>query len=115
MGGCHESSAMTTAMTITATNGTLFLRLMVLKLQYLTLLTIVRPANTVTAHASQRSGSGSTPRSSTIHTKPATSAAAEGLGKPRNQRLSATSSSVLNRARRRAAAATYTNAAIQPS
>ena len=50
-----------------------------------------------------------------IHTKPATNAAADGLGNPVNQRLSATSSKVLKRASRNAAPATYTNAAIQPS
>src|SRR6185369_7788274 len=45
---------------------------------------------------------------------PTTSAAAAGLGSPVNQRLSATESCVLKRARRNAAPAQYTNAAIQP-
>ncbi len=43
-----------------ATNGTLFFRLIVLKLQYFRLLTIVSPANTVTPHAHHLMASGST-------------------------------------------------------
>ena len=46
---------------------------------------------------------------------PATSAAAAGLGRPWNQRLSATESCTLKRARRSAAPAQYTKAAIQPT
>ncbi len=45
---------------------------------------------------------------------PATIAAAAGLGMPVNQRLSATASCVLKRARRSAAPAQYTKAAIHP-
>src|SRR5947209_12890034 len=89
-----------------ARNGTLFLRLIDLKLQYGTLLTIVRPAKSVTAKTTHLRPAGSMLLSSTIHTRPATSAAAAGLGMPVNQRLSATSSIVLKRASRNAAPAT---------
>src|SRR5206468_1514719 len=57
---------------------------------------MVRPANTVTAHAHQRILSGSSALSPIIHTNPATSAAAEWLGNPCKKRLSATSSKVEN-------------------
>src|SRR5690349_2268922 len=94
---------MTSTNTKMTRNGTLFLRLIDLKLQYLTLLTIVSPANTVTPHTHHFKVTGSMPFSSIVHTSPATSAAADGLGRPVNQRLSATSSIVLKRARRSAA------------
>ena len=47
--------------------------------------------------------------------KPVTSAAAAGLGRPWKKRLSTTPMLVLKRARRSAAHAQYTNAAIQPA
>ena len=59
IGGCHDSNATRITTRKMTTNGTLFFRLNALKLQYLKLLTMVSPANTVTNQAHQRSGSGS--------------------------------------------------------
>src|SRR5437016_5220306 len=59
IGGCNDKSTTNITTKKITTNGTLFFRLNALKLQYLKLLTIVRPANTVRSHAHQRSGSGS--------------------------------------------------------
>src|SRR6185312_1246488 len=57
--GWYASAAMTMTNAKIARNGTLRRRLIALKLQYLRFDTIARPANTVIAHATQRTPSGS--------------------------------------------------------
>ncbi|CFW32769.1 Uncharacterised protein [Bordetella pertussis] len=97
-------------------NGTLRPKAKFLPLKNEALLTIATPAYIVRTKATQAmmlSWMGSL-LSMASQTKPATSAAAAGLGSPWKKRLSTTAMLVLKRARRKAAPATYTKAASQP-
>src|SRR5215831_12197308 len=116
-GGSVEISTNARTISRTTTKGTARRRLMSLKLRKGTLTTMVIPAKIVRRAASHGNPNALTGilLSLASQTKPATSAAAAGLGRPWKKRLSTTWMFVLNRASLKAAATQNTRAGIHPT
>ena len=104
-GGLEPTSTNPSGTSSRNANGTRRFRLKSLKLRYGKRLTISRPAAVATTKASISPRRPSRCNSFSIQMKPASNAAADGLGRPSKKRLSAVAERALKRASRIAAQA----------